>query len=179
MISDYYQFLEFLLIKGELIRFRRAFSLDKHPFTLELLDYCRTISLHIVLRPPHTTHVLQGEDVEHFGTFKQLYQQKKLLLMSERLFAGKTRLTAGDLLLCAKDAWERAFDLEHSLKAWSKIGVSPFTRCVYWELKKAEEKRVAVAHTAQVNPDMMTIEGMVNCLFPKAAALGQPQQQGK
>ena len=139
-------------------------------FTLELLEYCRSIGLHIILRPPHTTHVLQGEDVEHFGTFKPLYQQKKLLIMSERLFAGKTRLTAGDLLLCAKEAWERAFDLEHSLKAWAKIGVSPFNRCVYWELKKAENKRAEVARTAQVNPEMMSIEGMVQILFPQAAA---------
>ena len=36
---------------------------------------------------------------------------------------------AGDLLLCAKEPWERAFDMEHCLKGWRKIGVSPFTRC--------------------------------------------------
>ena len=47
-------------------------------FTLDLLEYCRGIGLHVVLRPPHTTHVLQGEDVAHFGVFKPLYQQRKL-----------------------------------------------------------------------------------------------------
>ena len=40
-------------------------------FTLELIDYCRSIGLHIVLRPPHTTHILQGEDVQHFSVFKK------------------------------------------------------------------------------------------------------------
>ena len=88
--------------------------------TLELLQYCRAHGLHIVLRPPHTTHVLQGEDVQHFGIFKPLYLQKKYTLMSSRLCHGESRLTAGDLLLCAKEAWERAFNLEHSLKAWAR-----------------------------------------------------------
>ena len=148
-------------------------------FTLELLDYCRSIGLHIVLRPPHTTHVLQGEDVEHFGVFKPMYQQKKMLLMGSRVFSGKTRLSAGDLLLCAKEAWERAFDLEHSLKAWAKIGVSPFNRCVFWELRKAEDQRAKVALSAQCDPAMMTIEGMVSILFPEAAQARQQEQGGQ
>ena len=147
-------------------------------FTLDLLEYCRALGLHVVLRPPHTTHVLQGEDVEHFAVFKPLYQQKKLLLMGERLFQGKSRLTAGDLLLCAKEAWERAFDLEHTLKAWAKIGISPFTRCVYWDLKAAEDKRNAVAAKANINPEKLTIEGMVSIFFPGAAERQQQVNEG-
>ena len=117
-------------------------------FTLELLTFCRAVGLHVVLRPPHTTHVLQGEDVEHFGVFKELYQRTKLTTMATRLLSGKHRLTAGDLLYCAKDAWEMAFNMHHSLRAWEKIGVSPFTRKVYWDLVAARQKRDAVAARA-------------------------------
>ena len=88
--------------------------------TLELLHYCRARGLHIVLRPPHTTHVLQGEDVQYFTIFKPQYLRAKYELTQARLFLGKSpRLTAGDLLLCAKEAWETAFNLEHSLRAWA------------------------------------------------------------
>ena len=97
-------------------------------FTLDLLMHCRAVGLHIVLRPPHTTHILQGEDVEHFAVFKPRYQQNKLMMMTRRIFGGKPSLTPGQSLQCAKEPWEKAFDLEHSLKAWAKIGVSPFTR---------------------------------------------------
>ena len=137
-------------------------------FTLELLSYCRAIGLYVVLRPPHTTHVLQGEDVEHFGVFKPLYQQAKLKAMTTRLFSGKHRLTAGDLLYCAKEPWERAFNLTHCLRAWEKIGVSPFTRKVYWDLKAADDKRQTVAQRASIDPKLLTIEGMVRTCFPDA-----------
>ena len=83
------------------------------------------------------------------------------------------------MLLCAKEAWERAFDLEHSLKAWAKIGVSPFNRCVFWELRKAEDQRAKVALSAQCDPAMMTIEGMVSILFPEAAQARQQEQGGQ
>ena len=156
-------------------------------FTLDLLEYCRGIGLHVVLRPPHTTHVLQGEDVEHFGVFKPLYQQRKLVVMGERILGGKTRLSAGDLLFCAKVPWETAFNMQHCLRAWEKIGVNPFTRSVYWDLKKAEEKCAAVAASAEINPELLTLEGMVKIIFPNAAsqtvrklpAQGATQQAGQ
>ena len=74
--------------------------------------------------------MLQGEDVQRFAIFKPKYLRAKYTLTAARLLLGESRLTAGDLLLCAKEAWQEAFNLEHSLKAWAKIGVSPFTRCV-------------------------------------------------
>ena len=131
-----------------------------------------------MLRPPHTTHVLQGEDVEHFGIFKQKYQQNKLVVMGARLLVGKTRLSAGDLLQCAKEPWEYAFNMEHCLKAWSKIGVSPFTRCVYWALRRAQEQRAQVAARANVNPELLSISGMVKICFPQAAAAAAERQEG-
>ena len=78
----------------------------------------------------HTTHVLQGEDIQRFAIIKPKYLRAKYTLTAAWLLLGESRLTAGDLLLYAKEAWQEAFNLEHSLKAWAKVGVSPFTRCV-------------------------------------------------
>ena len=133
------------------------------------------------MRPPHTTHVLQGEDVQHFAIFKPKYKymQAKYTLTAARLLLGESRLTAGDLLLRAKEAWQEALNLEHSLEAWAKIGVSPFTRSVYWELKKAEDKHAAVAVAAQVNPQLLTIEDMVSVMFPIVARAQRRAQDGE
>ena len=58
--------------------------------------------------------------------------------------------------------------------------MSPFTRCVYWELKKAEDKRAAVAVKAQVNPQLLTsIEGMVTVIFPIVARAQERAQDGE
>ena len=43
-------------------------------FTLDVLNYCRQVGIRVVLRPPHTTHLLQGEDTTHFRIFKDQYE---------------------------------------------------------------------------------------------------------
>eukprot|EP00322_Chrysochromulina_rotalis_P023517 CAMPEP_0115885560 /NCGR_PEP_ID=MMETSP0287-20121206/30741_1 /TAXON_ID=412157 /ORGANISM="Chrysochromulina rotalis, Strain UIO044" /LENGTH=365 /DNA_ID=CAMNT_0003341989 /DNA_START=39 /DNA_END=1134 /DNA_ORIENTATION=- len=129
-------------------------------FTLELLTYCRSIGLHIILRPPHITHILQGEDVQHFAVFKPKYSQAKLLRLGSKVARGKYRLQVSDLLSIAREPWEEAFNLENSLKVWDKIGVAPFTRRVYWELVEARSKREEVAATAEVDPSLLTVAGM-------------------
>ena len=134
-------------------------------FTLELLSYCRSIGLHVVLRPPHTTHILQGEDVVHFLKFKGAYQQAKILKLGQKILQGQCRLTITDLLDIARAPWEEAFSLANCLKAWEAIGVSPFTRCVYWDLKQAESKRAEVAEAVHLNPEMMHVQSMVGIMF--------------
>lgn len=145
-------------------------------FTLELLQYCRSIGLHILLRPPHTTHILQGEDVQHFMVFKPLYHQAKLLKIHERALCGEYKLRCDDLLACAKAPWERAFNLDNCLKAWQKTGLSPFTRSVYWDLKAKEAVREQVAAAADVNPEHLTVPGMVRLMFPAAAATADAEK---
>ena len=139
-------------------------------FTLDLLTYCRGIGLHILLRPPHTTHILQGEDVQHFAVFKPAYHQAKCLQVHDNALTGTCRLKACDLLRCAKAPWEKAFDLENCLKAWRKTGLNPYTRSVYWDIKLKEDRRKEVAAQVDIDPDKLTVQGMVRVLFPKAAA---------
>jgi hypothetical protein len=50
---------------------------------------------------------------------------------------------------------------------------------VYWDLKKAEDKRAAVAVAAQVNPELLTLKGMAGVMFPIVARAQQRAQDGK
>jgi len=134
-------------------------------FTLELLTYCRQIGLHIILRPPHTTHILQGEDVVHFNVFKDLYQQEKMVVLGRKLLLGSYRLNVGDLLDIVRAPWHIAFSQENCLKAWAEIGISPFNQQVLWDLREKEEKRATTAQAASINPALLTVEGMVRIVF--------------
>jgi len=134
-------------------------------FTLELLMYCREIGLHVVLRPPHTTHILQGEDVVHFNLFKDLYVQSKLLKLGAKIFKGTYKLTVGDMLDVVREPWQIAFNQANCLKAWSEIGVSPFNQRVLWELREKRENVKATAELAEIDPSLLTIEGMVKIVF--------------
>ena len=143
-------------------------------FTLELLTYCRAIGLHVVLRPPHTTHILQGEDVVHFAVFKPKYHQAKMVALAAKIFGTRTyKLTASDLLKVAKGPWEEAFSLAQCQKAWAAIGIYPFTQGVYWDLLEKEEASRTKAVRANIDPSLLTVRGMVGVMFnlPKDGSL--------
>jgi hypothetical protein len=135
-------------------------------FTLELLVYCRSIGLVVVLRPPHTTHILQGEDVVHFAMFKPKYHQAKMVALAAKIFGSRSyKLTAQDLLGVAKEPWEAAFSLTQCQKAWAAIGVCPFTQGVYWDLLEKERASEAKAVKANIDPSLLTVRGMVGVMF--------------
>ena len=125
--------------------------------TWTFIQWARANHVMILLRPPHTTQVLQGEDVHGFGLFKKEYKSAKRTLMSSRYMELKRRLrlnlsTGGlivdllweDMMGLVKDPWEHAFTRENILLAWARIGVSPFTRCVEHKLRKKEQEAAAV-----------------------------------
>jgi hypothetical protein len=43
-------------------------------------------------------------------------------------------------MACIKVPWEDAFSTKNCLRAWEVIGLSPFTRHVYWKLKSSESR---------------------------------------
>ena len=43
--------------------------------------------------------------------------------------------------------------------------LSPFTMRVYWDLLKAKEKCESVASSVQINPELLTVQGMVGVMF--------------
>lgn len=81
-------------------------------FTLDLLAYCRHIGLRGLLRPPHTTHILQREDSVHFSMIKDLYHQSKMLHLGKKLLTRKYPLGEGDLVDVAREAWRTALSQE-------------------------------------------------------------------
>ena len=123
-----------------------------------ILAYCRQVGITIVLRPPHTTHVLQGEGTTHFLIFKDGYEQAKMLALGRKVLSGACRLTAADLLSAAKTPWEQALSQQRCLEAWASIGVTPFNEKVYWDLRAAEDKAKNVAICNEVNPELFNAE---------------------
>ena len=116
-----------------------------------IIEFCVENHIILVLRPPHTTHVIQPEDVHGFGVFKHHFTEAKMKKMTElRLlkinaianstaYFGPTHLSKADLIDLMKDPWQIAFSNENVKLAWKKVGVSPFTRCVEKALKVKEE----------------------------------------
>jgi hypothetical protein len=88
------------------------------------------------------------------------------------------RLTVGDLLGIAREPWERAFNLHNCLEAWNLIGVQPFTRRVYWDLIRAEAERAQIAGEVEIDPELLTVHGMVRVLFPNAKKLAPTKGKG-
>ncbi|KAK3270002.1 hypothetical protein CYMTET_14560 [Cymbomonas tetramitiformis] len=128
--------------------------------TLELLDYCREVGITVVLRPPHTSNISQGEDVRNFAIFKPAFRVSKAIALTRKLDTigdEVPSLGMADMLPCAYEPYQKAFHPEHNKKAWSLIGVYPFTRCVYWTLVEAEKKKVAVVAAAPgVNHEVLS-----------------------
>jgi hypothetical protein len=90
-----------------------------------LIDYCRENNILIVLRPPHTTHKLQGEDVQNFKNIKADFLKSKMDVLYElTLEAMKsnsktpTSLSLKHLMRVLKPVWEKHFARSQNVKAW-------------------------------------------------------------
>ncbi|MAW75979.1 MAG: hypothetical protein CMJ95_01120 [Planctomycetes bacterium] len=114
--------------------------------SLALLDYCREMGIHILLRPPHTSNAIQGEDVKNFSVFKLAFQAEKGKVLNRLVLNGsKHRLGLQHLSECVKAPWEKAFSMKRNTEAWMLTGYydaeyKGMTRKVYWEYKKKEER---------------------------------------
>ena len=117
---------------------------------LRFLQLARDNHIHLVLRPPNTTHKTQPEDVLIFFNLKRLFRAAKTMMMNQRLkkfmTSGKTRptlpkLALVDMMELLRDVWSQAFERSKVLKAWRMVGVVPFSRKLYWTLKAEEDAR--------------------------------------
>jgi hypothetical protein len=157
--------------------------------SLPVLKRAVELGVVIVLRPPHTSHLTQGEDVEggNFSTFHRKERVKKLEVKNGRELCDQRRSGAGyqlirsDMGAIIHDAWQEGFSNSVNATAWQRIGVYPlFNRRVYWQLKAEESKNLAALN--QVAPrrpiaadqDALAAEIEVNdiaaAVFPPAAA---------
>ncbi len=111
-----------------------------------------------MLRPPHTSHVTQIEDIANLGTFKELLRIKNTDLLTDKSLSsvwecpevGKkmvlpsVKLDNADLMTCVKGQWEAAFAHGKCLTGWAMVGILPFNRHVFWELVELEKKERAL-----------------------------------
>jgi hypothetical protein len=111
----------------------------------------------IVMRPPHTTHKLQGEDVQNFKNIKADFLKSKMQTLVDLTIAAKkasqnvpTCIGMKHFIKALKPVWDKHFARSQNVKAWEKIGVFPFTRRVYWDLKADEEKTAAALESAGI-----------------------------
>lgn len=125
----------------------------------EFLCECKKRGVHVVLRPPHTSHIIQPDDLITFKAFKTRFFQEK-----ERLLVGKVavsmlhvqKLSSQDFMRCFTPAWEAAFSRENVAKSWRVAGYMPFDRSVYWNLVAKEQVRAI--KESRIKP---VVEGMV------------------
>ena len=140
-------------------------------FTFELLKHCQEIGLHILLRPPHTTHVLQDEDVVNFAVFKSHHQKTKQMALASKILHGEgAQLSPADLLLCARDAWQNAFSQANCLKAWADTGLVPFSQNkVYFNFDLLEDEERKETRATALGVDLastVTLNGMLSSMYP-------------
>jgi hypothetical protein len=115
------------------------------------LRRCAELGVLVILRPPHTSHVTQGEDAKggHFQVFHRGERIAKDKLRAAREIKphqrhdGKrdSQLKRTDIMAITKKSWEEAFSPDVCAHSWQRIGVYPFTRRPYWELRGQEELR--------------------------------------
>ena len=157
--------------------------------SLPFLKRAVELGVVIVLRPPHTSHLTQGEDVEggNFSTFHRKERVKKLEVKNGRELGDQRRSGAGyqlmrsDMGVIIHDAWQEGFSYSVNATAWQRIGVYPlFNRRVYWQLQAEESKNSAALNlVAPRRPNAaaqdalaaeVEVDEVAAAVFPPAAA---------
>jgi hypothetical protein len=119
--------------------------------TLEFLLKARELNIVVILRPPHTTSRIQTEDqTSNFGVMQAEFRKGKTSTMITAHFEGRLP-SVWDYMTVLKPAFRKGFSQENCLKAWRKIGIVPFTRCVMWDLLAEEKALGAVKRAAEQN----------------------------
>ena len=114
--------------------------------------------LGFVLRPPHTTHVLQNEDVSNFPVVKPAWKLAKADQINQNCHGyqvlsreswpdrktgdrwKKKGLDFFDFFPMVKPCWDKGFEFVTNMEGWKRCGLRPYTACVYWRLLAEEAK---------------------------------------
>ena len=111
----------------------------------EVLDTCAALGILMVLLPPHCTHLLQGEDLYHFGVFKGAFRVARAEAEAAiQLAAGwfiKMHTHEGvavsfgqrEFWYAVRAAWEGAWTKEAVDKGLRMQGLVPFNRAPLWK----------------------------------------------
>jgi hypothetical protein len=122
----------------------------------------RAMGFVCVLRPPHTTHKTQCEDVSQFPEFQARFRNERDL---HSLGLRKAKGTTGvisftDLMKITAKAWLPASSPKFIAAGWRKTGCDPVTwdRCVEHQLREEEARRKEVKLSANAKRERATRE---------------------
>ena len=140
--------------------------------TDEVLDACEALGILMVLLPPHCTHLLQGEDIYHFGIFKGSFRVIRAEIEAAiQLAAGwfiKMHTHEGvavsfgqrEFWYAVRAAWEGAWTKEAVDKGLRMQGLVPFNRAPLWKHFPRHER---VKPTCSVPDASSRAEGAERC----------------
>jgi hypothetical protein len=125
--------------------------------TFKVVQKSDSLNFDIALRFPHGSSRGQHEDFEHFAYFRPAHEDAKIAAQVRQFQAARAKaakegrepsraelvaaatLTDAQSLAAAKEPWMEAFKEERVKNGWANEGVVPFTRKLFWDLKKEEE----------------------------------------
>lgn len=89
----------------------------------DLIAFARANDIHLVLLPPHSTHILQPFDVGIFGPMKAEWSKvlEGFNLREKRVCVEKYHMAS-----LLKELWERALKPQHVLMGFRRSGLCPF-----------------------------------------------------
>ena len=109
-----------------------------------------------ILRPPHTSHLTQPEDLINFGTLLPLFRERKhSQLASNAMWFGETKLVISDFEDCIREPFYAAFCPAKNQSAWAHAGYYPFTMRPYWLLRAEEERKAKAEGTAGLKVNLI------------------------
>lgn len=102
-----------------------------------------------MLHLPHTSHILQLEDVANFREFKQLLRVTVAGILTAKALSqlrdwdAMPTATLGneDLMDCVREPWMAAFRWAKCMTGWAMTGLYPYMQCVFWDVRKQEQAR--------------------------------------
>jgi hypothetical protein len=142
----------------------------------EVLEICAAMGILLVLLPPQCTHILQGEDLYHFGVFKGAFRLVRAEIEPAKSLASSWfvhQVTHAGVPVCfgqrefwyaIKEAWKGAWTKKAVDKGLKTQGLVPFNRASLWkhfpDHRREEPKRLAPTEGSEVEAAERCVERM-------------------
>ena len=111
----------------------------------EVLQICATMGILMVILPPHCTHILQGEDLYHFGVFKGAFRVERAEIEAMKQLSSSwfikrfnnsgvaVSFRQREFWYAVKEAWKGAWTKQAVEKGFKMQGLVPFSRAPLWK----------------------------------------------
>jgi hypothetical protein len=142
----------------------------------EVLEICATMGILMVILPPHCTHILQGEDLYHFGIFKGAFRVQRAEIEAMKQLSSSwfikrfnnsgVAVSFGqrEFWYAVKEAWKGAWTKQAVEKGFKMQGLLPFNRAPLWKNfpnhERTEPQRSPSDKASQVEAAERCVERM-------------------